>query len=89
MLMRLPRHNLRADALTARQNARQHGREGRQRRPVNFVEVDRAGLARPFLSCGRTFRTGVSAADLLILPEFSISRRRRVSRGRFIESLMD
>jgi hypothetical protein len=41
MLMRLPRHNLRANAVADRQKTRQHGREGRQRRPIDRVEVDR------------------------------------------------
>ena len=60
--MRLPRHKLCAAALAARQNAHQHGREGRQRSPVNFRRSrNSAGFARRFLRCGRTFRAGVSA----------------------------
>jgi hypothetical protein len=39
---RIERDNLRADALASWEDARQHGREGRQRRRVDCGEVDRA-----------------------------------------------
>jgi hypothetical protein len=39
---RVERDNFRADALASREDARQHGREGCQGRPVDFGEVDRA-----------------------------------------------
>ena len=35
----IERDNFRADALASGEDTRQHGREGRQRRPVDFGEV--------------------------------------------------
>ena len=37
---RIERDDLRADALASGEDARQHGREGRQRRPIDLSEVE-------------------------------------------------
>ena len=44
---RIERDNLGADALASRQDARKHGREGRQRRLIDRGEVERLSPERP------------------------------------------
>jgi hypothetical protein len=96
---RIERNKLYAYALSIRQNPRQHGREGRQRRPIELGEIKRAGLAIGFTKLPtRTWRAPtpasfgrgnatISRCSVLRLAQFSVLTCGAgccASRGRFI-----